>query len=97
MAEIKRNIKRLGFDAGVFALILAAFVWLSRSQPQLENALYMMFYRGLLVSAGFMHAHITRKLAFGDCDWDEPFAPMGKKILVTALYVTIIYCYARGG
>lgn len=50
-----------------------------------------------LVSVGFVHAHITRKIAFAKVKWDNPASDPMQKLLIIALYVVIIYAYALGG
>ena len=86
-------MKRLVLDIGIFTLILAMF--LSGVHTHLPAALQTAALKSLLVSAGFMAAHITGKLAFPKVDWQAPWLPA--HAVRIALYVVVIYAYAIGG
>jgi hypothetical protein len=61
-----------------------------------NQALDLLMYKVLLVSAGFIHAHIVRKLAFPYVDFKTSKNKMHQAMIV-GLYLTIIWAYARGG
>jgi hypothetical protein len=63
----------------------------------LPGPLQVLISKIILVSAGFLHAHITRKVAFPEVDWNDSNDDKMKKALVIAIYVIFIYAYAQGG
>lgn len=88
------QIKRIIWDLAVlfFMMIMILFKVYEYFPPVFGDIMVKAIY----VSIGFIHAHITRKLAFPKVDWnDSVFTPT--KILVISLYVIIIFAYARGG
>ena len=87
-------LKRIAFDLViVFSILL---LYLSRFYEYLPSPVQLVSIKVLLVSLGFMHAHITRKIAFPSVDWNYE-GINAKTILVIALYITFIYAYASGG
>jgi len=82
--------KRVAFDIGLFII---NFVLLFHASLIQKQALQLLLYKSLLVNAGFLHAHIMRKLAFGDFSEATP----NKQYLMIAIYVAVIFTYARGG
>ena len=97
MKTIKKGLaklKRVGIDVSILISIgLVLFFLPLRIERQ---GLELFLYKALLVSAGFVHAHLARKLAFPKVDWTTSKGPY-LKILVIALYVTFIFAYSRGG
>lgn len=58
--------------------------------------LQLFLYKILLVSGSIVHAHISRHLLFPYIKFNTEKDPM-KKLMVIALYVSIIWAYAQGG
>ncbi len=87
-------MKRLAVDFVIVILLIVLF--LSKEYLLLPPALQTVALKSLLVSAGFMMAHITGKLAFPKVIWRETnFQPV--HCLRIALYVIFIYAYSIGG
>jgi hypothetical protein len=87
--------KRIAFDLLLFAVIIGFFLargyWFT-----IENgALDLLLYKMMLVSGGFVHAHILRKLAFSYIDFRDNNKM--HQAMIIGLYLTIIWSYARGG
>jgi hypothetical protein len=51
----------------------------------------------MFVSAGILHAHITRKIMWPYIDFNAKDADLMQKVLVVAWYSVIIWAWARGG
>lgn len=90
------KIKRVIFDFILFLLIIAFFVGRGYFFTIENTALDLLFYKAMLVSAGFLHAHIVRKLAFPYIDFQYSAKHM-HLVMIVGLYITIIWAYARGG
>ncbi|MEM4385371.1 MAG: hypothetical protein QXD03_02350 [Candidatus Anstonellales archaeon] len=88
------QIKRVIWDFIVLMIMILMIYF--RVYEYLPPVFGDMMVKAIYVSMGFLHAHITRKLAFPKVDWDESkITPV--KILIISLYVIIIFAYARGG
>lgn len=59
-------------------------------------ALQLLCFKFLLISAGVLHATITRKVLFSYIEFSTEVDNV-KKWFVVALYVIIIYAYSNGG
>lgn len=88
------QVKRLYFDFAVSFSLL--FLYLTKFYEYLPAPVQLVSIKVLLISIGFMHAHITRKLAFPSVDWNRE-GINAKTILVIALYIVFVYAYAIGG
>ena len=88
-----RALKRIAWDL-VIALVLLT-VYSMQLYQVLPTPLQLVSAKVLLVSLGFLHAHITRKLAFPTVDWEGNLN--AKTLLVIVLYFVFIYAYAIGG
>jgi len=88
------QLRRVAYDL-LLALVLL-FVYGFELYKYLPAPLQLISVKILLVSLGFLHAHITRKLAFPAVDW-ELEEVNAKNLLVIALYVVFIYAYANAG
>lgn len=87
-------MKRIAVDFIVVVLLVSLF--LSKCYLLLPPVLQTVALKSLLVSAGFMMAHITGKLAFPKVCWRETsFQPV--HFLRIALYIIFIYAYSIGG
>ena len=87
-------MKRILFDLFLFAgIFLTLFLLPGHSERQ---GLELFLYKMLLVSAGFLHAHIIRKIAFPYIDF-RTSKIAAHKAMVIVLYTIIIFSYARGG
>lgn len=87
------NLRRIMFDVVIFSVLL--LVYSTEFYVHLSQPIQLVALKALLVSMGFLHAHITRKIAFGNINWDEKLSP--KAILAIILYFIFIYAYATGG
>ena len=96
-AKIKRilpEIKRILPDLISFCVLFIAY--LTGFYRRFDPPVQLVSLKMLLVSMGFVHCHIIRKIAFGRVNWDEKsFTP--KKLLIIVLYAVFIYAYAQGG
>jgi len=92
--DILFNLKRISFDIILWLLLIIIYAF---DVSALTPALQLLFFKTLLVSMAFIHAHILRKLAFGTVKWENGEEDKFKKILIISLYVIIIYAYAKGG
>jgi hypothetical protein len=64
----------------------------------LPPTLQVIVLKAALVSLGFLHAHITGKVAFPAVMWSKPGGEGGYvPILRIVLYVIFIYAYSHGG
>lgn len=78
------------------AIILLVMLVLLRFAPEEKTGYQLFIYKVMLANAGFLNAHIVRKLAFYAADWQHD-THKSLKLLITALYVVFIYVYAMGG
>jgi hypothetical protein len=78
-------------------LIILLVMLMSGFYKFLPGPLQVLISKIILVSTGFIHAHITRKVAFPEVDWNDSNDDKMKKALVIAIYVIFIYAYAQGG
>ncbi len=92
--QVVKELKRLSMDLVVIILLLLLYI--TRFYEHLPAPVQLISVKALLVSMGFMHAHITRKLAFPQVDWAEE-GLNAKVLLVIVLYAVFIYAYAQGG
>lgn len=95
LQKILIELKRVSFDIMLWCFCLFILISANRFES-ISAPLQLLVFKAMQVSMGFLHAHILRKLAFRHADWsnDSNFAI---KALIIALYVIIIYAYARGG
>lgn len=92
--SIISGIKRIIWDLVV--LIMLALLIYFRVYEYFPPVFGDIMVKAMYVSMGFIHAHITRKLAFPKILWDDDkFTPV--KVLAIVLYAIIIFAYARGG
>lgn len=88
------NVKRTYVDTTVLLGIIAAIFFL----PPPETGLISLAIGKLMfVSAGILHAHITRKIMWPYIDFNSKDTEMIQKILVVVWYAVIIWSWARGG
>ncbi len=93
VSYVFNETKRIIFDLLIAALLV--FVYTTGFYEELSSPLQLVSLKILLVSMGFIHAHITRKLVFKKVNWNGDWTP--QKIIVIGLYIVIIYAYAQGG
>ncbi len=102
MKDILTGLKRVSWDLSWFILacLFLFFVpneWLQPEQINPKIAiLATILTKGLYVTCGFLHAHITRKLAFNYIKFSEE-RRWDNNALVIVLYAVIIYSWAHGG
>lgn len=87
-------LKRILYDLLLASILL--FIYGFKIYELLPGPLQLISVKVLLVSLGFIHAHITRKLAFPTVNWELEDIN-AKTLLVIALYVVFIYAYANAG
>lgn len=93
MKKITFQLKRVIFDLCLLIIVgIILFLYSSNTQ----GAGQMFLFKALLVSAGFLHAHIIRKLAFPYIDFNKT-KDTQQKWLVIAIYVVVIMGWTRGG
>lgn len=93
------ELKRVTLDIiSLIAVFLIAFFMPNALMPELAKiGLLSIFMSKLIfVSAGVLHAHISRKLLFPYIDFskDEEWT---NNLMIIAWYVVIISAWARGG
>lgn len=107
LTQIMSFIKRLKFDILVLAAIFSLMFFIPPSViPDSQNSsggtiikfnfLYLFITKFLLVSAGIIHAHITRKILFSYIDFEKENSTTNN-IMIIALYIVIIFAWSRGG
>jgi len=79
-------------------IISGVLLWfyLSGVYLQFSPTLQTIALKATLTSLGFLHAHITRKIAFPAVSWGDDERGM-LKLLCIALYTIFIYAYSHGG
>lgn len=88
------QLGRVTHEIVISALLL--WFYLSGIYLQFAPTVQTIALKATLVSLGFLHAHITRKLAFPSVSWKSEEEPM-LKLLCISLYVVFIYAYSHGG
>lgn len=86
-------MKRVVFDLSVLAIFLVLLFFLMAGT---EGAIQLILLKGLLVSAGVIHAHIIRKLMFPYIDFNKSKDVM-QKAMVIVIYAVVIFAWSRGG
>jgi hypothetical protein len=87
------NVKRTYLDTLALVLIIVGINYL----PPLESGIMTLALAKLLfVSAGILHAHITRKVMWPYIDFNKD-TDLVKKVMIIAWYVVIILGWTRGG
>lgn len=99
--EVKKTFlegfNRLKWELLFFLLNLATLAGLPLFHVVLTSrAAEDLVFKALLVNAGALHAHLMRKAFFPYIDFARDGDALNK-IMVIALYVTVIFSYARGG
>lgn len=87
------NVRRVVFDLVLFVGLINLYLnsWYQIIPPALET----LSYKALLVTSGFLHAHIVGKLAFPKVIWDSNEQNMLKALRIL-LYAVFVYCYSFG-
>ncbi len=88
------EFKRIRQELLIMLLGIAFFV--SGVHTELPPVIQMLADKVVLVSMGFSHAHMIRKVAFPEVDWEAgSFTPLN--ILGIVIYATVIHAYAIAG
>lgn len=88
------SLKRVYIDICVLLAIIAAIFFL----PSPETGLVSLAIAKLMfVSAGILHAHITRKVMWPYIDFSGKDTDVWQKAMVVVWYAVIIWAWARGG
>lgn len=91
--NVKYQLKRVAFDLAVLAVFLILLFFMSAGT---EGGFQLILFKGLLVSAGVIHAHIIRKLMFPYIDFNATKDRM-QKLMVIVIYAVVIFAWSRGG
>lgn len=93
LKKISSQTGRLVLDVIIAAGLIA--IYATEIYQILPGPLQLVSLKIVLVSLGFIHAHLIGKLAFAKVDW--PGSIDAPKVLRIALYVVVIYAYSVGG
>ncbi len=88
------NLKRTWLDALVLVLIIIGINFLP---PPESGVVTLALAKLMFVSAGILHAHVTRKVMWPYIDFNDEKQSIWGKALVIAWYVVIILGWTRGG
>jgi len=88
------NLKRIWFDLLLGGIL--TFYFLSGSYNDFPAPIQLITLKAILVSLGFLHAHIISKICFPTVDW-KSFEWNPVHLLRIALYVVFVYAYSQGG
>ena len=88
------NLKRTWIDALVLVLIIIGINFLP---PPESGVVTLALAKLLFVSAGILHAHITRKVMWPYIDFNGEKTDMWQKIMVIVWSGVIILGWTRGG
>jgi|GEM_PF-4662020 len=89
-----KELKRLIFPSFLFIIVMVVLFYVRVSSELTGMQLFL--YKVSLANAGFLNAHIVRKLAFHPVNWEDNDHPL-LKILIIVLYAMFIFVYASGG
>ena len=93
------NLKRMSLDIGMLAGVFA-LAWFAPSEilPAVAklNVLSLFFTKLIFVSAGIVHAHISRALVFDYIDFKTE-KEWSNNAMIIIWYMIIIFAWARGG
>ena len=92
-SKFTKEVKRLAVD--LIVILLLFIVYATKFYEHLHPPLQLVSLKALLVSMGFVHCHVVRKIAFREVEWDGEWTP--RKVLIIVLYAVFIYAYAQGG
>lgn len=93
----KDGIARIKWELLFFLLNLATLAGLPLLHVTMTSrAAEDLVFKALLVNAGALHAHLMRKAFFPYIDFANEGEALNKAMVI-ALYVTVIFSYARGG
>lgn len=87
------NVKRTYLDTLALVLIIVGINYLP---PPESGIMTLALAKLLFVSAGILHAHITRKVMWPYIDFNKD-TDLVKKVMIIAWYVVIILGWTRGG
>lgn len=88
------NLKRTWVDALVLFLIIVGINYL----PPLESGIFTLALAKLMfVSAGILHAHVTRKVMWPYLDFNDEKQSIWGKVLIIVWYSVIVLGWTRGG
>ncbi len=91
--KISKEVKRIAVDLIIIVVLFCLYA--TKFYEHLHPPLQLVTLKMLLVSMGFVHCHIVRKIAFREVEWDGNWTP--RKVLIIVLYATFIYAYSQGG
>jgi hypothetical protein len=85
--------KRLVMDFVIAAALLAFYF--TGVYALAPGPIQLISLKMILVSLGFMHAHLMGKWAFKKVEWGGDLDAL--KLMRISLYVVVIYAYSTGG
>jgi hypothetical protein len=89
-----KELKRIWFI--LVMTIVLAYVFISGFYESFPPISQLVLSKFLLVTAGVLTAHVTRKFLFPNVDWTND-SQWQLATAVIAFYLIIIYCFAMGG
>lgn len=92
LRSLGKILKRVWFDVILF-LVIGLVLLFASNMP--NHGIELFLYKGLLVSAGVLHATITRKVLFPYIDFET--CDTYHSVFITVLYAVTIYAYSVGG
>ena len=98
-SSVLYNLKRISFDVVALVSIILAVIFVPASYLPViskEGLLNLILTKFILVSASVCHAHITRELLFPYIKFREE-KDWSNNVMIIAIYVIIIWAWARGG
>jgi hypothetical protein len=87
--------KRLIADVVIATALMA--LYFSGIYTTFPAPVQLISLKMILVSMGFIHAHLIGQYAFQNVDWSKDEVATTTKYLRIALYVVFIYAYSQGG
>ena len=88
------NLKRTWIDVLVLVLII---IGINLLPPSESGVVTLALAKLLFVSAGILHAHVTRKVMWPYIDFNDEKQGVWGKALVIVWYAVIIIGWTRGG
>jgi hypothetical protein len=94
------NLKRISVDLIALASVMLLIFFLpGRELAELNpkiGFLSIFLSKLIFISAGILHAHITRKLMWPYIDFDKD-TNVVRRLMIIAWYTVVIWGWARGG
>lgn len=95
LKDLIKQIAKVSHELLISGCLLGML--LTGAYVALAPTLQTIMLKATLVSLGFLHAHITNKIAFPAINWSNADADKTDKIRAIVMYFVFIYAYAVGG